>query len=156
MQSLKYKHQIDQEVLQADLSIAVEKYEDAIKGMDPSDFAKDPEGSLKAAGIDDLYGLIESPIGRQSEIRKKIDYLRDKTTASMTAAHDTRERFGQPSTTPPTNCGQLGTSHRNTGNPSWLSRGSPATRHRLYGPDRYHRGTHGVVRPDGPRPTLGP
>ena len=55
MQSLKYKHQIDQEVLQADLSIAVEKYEDAIKGMDPSDFAKDPEGSLKAAGIDDLY-----------------------------------------------------------------------------------------------------
>ncbi|WP_421226154.1 hypothetical protein [Aeromonas enteropelogenes] len=44
MQSLKYKHQIDQEVLQADLSIAVEKYEDAIKGMDPSDFAKDPEG----------------------------------------------------------------------------------------------------------------
>ncbi|MBL0650940.1 hypothetical protein [Aeromonas caviae] len=93
MQSLKYKHQIDQEVLQADLSIAVEKYEDAIKGMDPSDFAKDPEGSLKAAGIDDLYGLIEkAPIGRQSEIRKKIDYLREKTTASMTAAHDTREK----------------------------------------------------------------
>lgn len=39
MQSLKYKHQIDQEVLQADLSIAVEKYEDAIKGMDPSDLS---------------------------------------------------------------------------------------------------------------------
>ncbi len=93
MQSLQYKHQIDQEVLQADLSIAVEKYEDAIKGMDPSDFAKDPEGALKAAGIDDLYGLIEkAPIGRQSEIRKKIDYLRDKTTTSMTAAHDTREK----------------------------------------------------------------
>lgn len=93
MQSLQYKRQIDQEVLQADLSIAVEKYEDAIKGMDPSDFAKDPEGALKAAGIDDLYGLIEkAPIGRQSEIRKKIDYLRDKTTTSMTAAHDTREK----------------------------------------------------------------
>lgn len=93
MQTLQYKRQIDQEVLQADLSIAVEKYEDAIKGMDPSDFAKDPEGALKAAGIDDLYGLIEkAPIGRQSEIRKKIDYLRDKTTTSMTAAHDTREK----------------------------------------------------------------
>lgn len=93
MQFLQYKHQIDQEVLQADLSIAVEKYEDAIKGMDPSDFAKDPEAALKAAGINDLYGLIEkAPIGRQSEIRKKIDYLRDKTTTSMTAAHDTREK----------------------------------------------------------------
>lgn len=159
MQSLQYKRQIDQEVLQADLSIAVEKYEDAIKGMDPSDFAKDPEGALKAAGIDDLYGLrIEkAPIGRQSEIRKKIDYLRDKTTTSMTAAHDTREKVraavyntsNELRSTGDALTGTLGIRHGSQG-------GSPATRHRLYGPDRYHRGTHGVVRPDGPRPTLIP
>lgn len=91
---LKYKHQVDQEVLQADLSMATEKYEDAIKSMDPEDFAKDPDAALKAAGIEDMYALLDkAPPGRQAELRKKIDYLRDSTTTSMTTAANQKAKL---------------------------------------------------------------
>lgn len=88
----KVKHQIDEEVFQADLTMAADKYSTTIKAIDPAAFVKDPEGAMKSAGIDEMYALVsEAPIGMQRVLRKKIDVMAAGTKASMTAAHTTRE-----------------------------------------------------------------
>ncbi|MND60162.1 hypothetical protein D3C80_513840 [compost metagenome] len=92
MNFAKQKHQWNAEVMEAEVSMASEDYNNAIKTMQPAEFVKDPDAAMKSAGIDKLYEQIDkAPPGTQKLLRMQIDRMRDKTTASMTAAYNTQE-----------------------------------------------------------------
>ncbi|WP_421276155.1 hypothetical protein [Aeromonas veronii] len=82
----------DQEVLQADMHIATEKFEDAVKKIPMEEFVKDPDAHLKSAGIDELYKYVDqAPLGNQELMRKQIDYLRDSTKTAIQQTYAVKE-----------------------------------------------------------------